>query len=309
MISTATELLDMAKEINENGNYIRGNTYLLEADIDLSGIDFPMIGTNKKDEQLYFLEGELETGGFNSTFDGQGHTINNLTLEKGDGSPIVGFFSKIGEYGVVKNLNIVNAKISHKNSDNVVKAAGIIAGESMGQIINCNVQGELYSLDTVGGIVGNVYGTVFGLKTSEGDKTRGLVQNCSADVKITGSYSVGGLAGEIHSSDLENCKVTGELNAVETLVETYSDIGRPFQVGTFAGLINNSSLVKCDTDMTMSIHGKNAAAIGYFGGNIMNGATITESTYNKEKAGNWKLMGWMFDRNGKELPAQDISPK
>ena len=65
-INNASELITFSNNVNSGTNY-NGTTVFLDADIDFSGglsRQFEPIGTHNKS--------------FQGTFDGQGHTINNL---------------------------------------------------------------------------------------------------------------------------------------------------------------------------------------------------------------------------------------
>lgn len=122
-IRTAADL-DMFRlvtdaEIEEDGNYchkfiinnkrmIEG-TYVLANDIDASGFTL-------KDRGRITGEGAgaFSPYGFRGTFDGQGHTISNLTFSRG------GIFTCVGTDGVVKNVGFENAKFDAYNKEDRV---------------------------------------------------------------------------------------------------------------------------------------------------------------------------------------------
>lgn len=96
-ISTAEELLAAAKRINESGYLQQNDTYLLTADIDLTGVEWTPIGFNER--VLTFQdeddpERDPSRQGFNGVFDGQGHTITGLTITEEQGAAFIEVRSK-----------------------------------------------------------------------------------------------------------------------------------------------------------------------------------------------------------------------
>ena len=106
---------------------------------------------------------------FSSIFDGQGHTISNLTLPDKSVNNNVdaghsGLFGYIGNNGVVKNLQIMNAKTVESPSCSNV---GGIAAKSKGKILNCTVKHSSFTAAS-GGYVGAICGNM----------TDGYIKNC-----------------------------------------------------------------------------------------------------------------------------------
>jgi hypothetical protein len=128
---------------------------------------------------------------FRGIFDGNGHTISNLTADMPTEAYDVGMFAWINSTGQVKNLALVNASIRGKNS------VGAIAGYNAGIISNCSVQGTIIGESRVGGLVGTQSnGTILG------NQSKGTIHRCSAAGTVTVSgknpsfnSSVGGLVG------------------------------------------------------------------------------------------------------------------
>ena len=142
--------------------------YELVANIDLSVSPWVPIGSSPPGN------------GFSGHFNGNGHTINGLTI---DSTPIRpggdGLFGYVATGGVVRNLGLTNVDIS-VTSQNV----GGIAGNSRGTIVNSFVEGTITGVNFVGGIVGR-------------QLNPGRVQHTYAKVTvtITNSGSIGGIAG------------------------------------------------------------------------------------------------------------------
>lgn len=107
--------------------------YILNNDIDLEGVDFEPIGSFYGEE-------------FSGAFDGNGHTIKNLTINQGSG---IGLFGTV-HGGKIHNLNLENVNIK---GDNLV---GGLVGFAKGAIIkNCSVEGNIQGNFCVGGLIGN----------------------------------------------------------------------------------------------------------------------------------------------------------
>lgn len=100
LLGTPEQLLLFAFMVNTGMANINGK---LTADIDLKDVDFTPIGWNLVDDCLT----TNDTYVFRGTFDGQGHTISNLVINKPQ-SIGVGFFGNIASPATIKNLRLDN---------------------------------------------------------------------------------------------------------------------------------------------------------------------------------------------------------
>ncbi len=178
-INTKEQLLALTKP----GADLSAN-YRLTAGFDLSGINFPGIGT--------------AAAPFTGVFDGQGHTISHVTVA--GSSQYAGFFGVL-RGATVKNLNLTECSVS--GGSKVGCLAGWVqvvldqsdAGKQVACLIgNCTVSGTVSGTAQAGGLIGLNDGaydeeTMFSVSSS--------VDKCTADVAVTGTDSaVGGLVGE-----------------------------------------------------------------------------------------------------------------
>ena len=162
VITTVAQLDAIRNNIDESGK-IYGK-YRLGADIVFSnGETFVPIGNSPTGSTVIMFIGE---------FDGNGHTIKNLTAKSNvqkHNALYLGLFAY--NNGTIKNLKIenFNVKITDCNYLYVGAFSGAMAGiNSRGKIINCSANGsinidkESKSFDTrMGGIVGaNSLGTI-----------------------------------------------------------------------------------------------------------------------------------------------------
>ena len=121
---------------------------------------------------------------YTGNFDGQGHTVSGLFFEdkNTDGRCCVGFFSRIGAGGSVKNLNITDSYFAANSSKGYV---GGICGLNEGAIDNCTFSGVVTGKNSVGGIC-----------STNSDSTADItISNCTNYGKISGENSVGGICG------------------------------------------------------------------------------------------------------------------
>ena len=181
LITTPAELAWVAEQVNSKTEYFEGKTILLMNDIDLSGSYWTPVGNVTA----------YPTVTFKGTFDGQNHTISNLTAsDDAAGYAAAGLFGSI--LGTVKNVTLkdVNIRSTHY--------AGAVVGYSStngATIENCHVDGG--TITTVPEYTGSAY--------DNGDKAGGIigyyvtsdkVTNCSAkNLTITAYRDLGGIVG------------------------------------------------------------------------------------------------------------------
>ena len=144
------------------------------------------------------------------SFNGNGHTIANMTIVGTETDKYVGMFSEAE--GVIENLILKDVDIrSSYSSTNVMDYAyiGSIAGGIGfgGRISNCHVTGTLSNSNkdsrAVGGIVGS--------------SNAANIEGCSfiGEINATNSYSAGGIVGETmglgNPRDLKGCLFSGKI--------------------------------------------------------------------------------------------------
>ena len=159
---------------------------VLEADITLSASG----GENNWTPVGYFTNAlDYLRYRYTGRFDGQGHTIRNLTVKTKGYAGIFGYNS-----GTVTNLNLENASITDATT------VGGIAGRNDGTIINCSFSGTVHGLADVGGIAGSNYGTISGCTFNGTVKTE------------TGNHTAGGIAGEAYNGEILNSHSSGTVS-------------------------------------------------------------------------------------------------
>ena len=217
-----------------NGGEFNGTTYI--SDPTLNAIITADITCN--DDKWIPIGDGSESGNaqikYIGTFDGCGHTITGLSCSIDKSNPTesqsvyVGLFGCIGQGGVVKNIGIVNPKISadaissnDESAQNTDVFVGAIAGLNDGKIQQCYLSGN----GTVGAI--GVSPCVKNLNVNVGalaGKNAGTIQDCyncgstaiKADFKLSDDYNrtyivaskneinAGGIVG-YNSGSIKNC--------------------------------------------------------------------------------------------------------
>ena len=184
VINNYKDLCTMANRINSSDiNYSSAN-YILEDDIDCTNTNMWVPVTT-----------------FNTTFDGNGHTISNLNAEGGiaDGSRH-GLFATIGKSGVVKNLTVSNASVF--SAESPVQGSGVIAMVNNGKIESCKVKNSSVQLGNwtgLGGISGVNNGTINNCCVIDTNLTRRW-----GGSSLTSNKSIGGIT-EINNGKVTNC--------------------------------------------------------------------------------------------------------
>ena len=250
-IITGTKIYTMEdfKKIQSNpaGNYVLMNN------IDCDGMALPIIGADANTP-------------FSGIFEGQGYTISNFAPQSNQYIGFVGYNA-----GTIRNLNIsnLNFNIENTNTSNTVyvggiagynvgtierctvtqsnitvnltnpRTAGLIAGESMGNVLNCGVKGTVKvtqpsateNVACAGGVIGANYGVIkdcyanvaayaysykktytstysngyAGLITGENMTTGSTISNCFVLGSVTkGNGCLGDIAGFSNGS-ITNC--------------------------------------------------------------------------------------------------------
>lgn len=276
-ISTKEELVQMTNML-EKGLIASNTEFVLANDIDLSGIHW-------------------KSTKFDGVFDGNGHTIKNLTGENG-------LFSSAE---MVKNVKLENVNISSTKNE-----VGGIAGSA--NITNCTITGKISSTgNNVGGVVGYNY--------------YWYPKYCYSDVEVSGRSFVGGIAGWLNYSSATGCVSRGKVSGTSNVggisglqgnmisCASYAEIYGKTNIGGisgssnsyhfdvyFAGTVNgeenvggingnnyNNQVNYSNLIMEGVVNGK--TNVGVFIGNTQTSCNVTNSFYYKKNTGRLPLLG------------------
>lgn len=123
-IASVDQLAYLAATVNDGSKSgYMGAYFVLTADLDITGVDWRPIGNINDIENHTTL--------FLGSFDGQGHTVSNLTYKNDQFIVGAGLFGiSVGE---IKNVNIENAAVHCTNAG--AMAIGSLVGYSIGNRI------------------------------------------------------------------------------------------------------------------------------------------------------------------------------
>jgi hypothetical protein len=271
-IATKTDLLTLAAM---TGDY--GKCFIMTSDIDLAGNVFAdaVIAPDTGGGTNYFVGTQ-----WSGTFDGNGHTISNLTITGNTSThDFLGLFGCTNSASIIRNLVLENVSISSTITGSL---CGALVGENAGSIRNCHSGGTINGYMVVGGLVGSnnfgsitrCYSTV--AVSATGVLIGGLVGTGYGNISlsyatgpVSGSVEVGGLAGGNGLGGvISDCYATGNVTATDTMA---------------GGLIG----VQEDGTVTRCYSAGHVTATSFAGGMIGNrtGATITGCFWDVQTSG------------------------
>src|SRR5574344_252323 len=198
-IFTAGQLRRASERMNSGTSSYLSARYILESDIDLNpGITIAQDGkctdsSGAAASPCEWTAAGSETARFTGVFDGNGHTVRGVYIDK-PGSDYQGLFGVIGSGGEVKDLTVKESFI--RGGKYVGGVCGLNDG---GTITNCTVSGAVTS-------TGNDAGGVCGLNDG------GTITNCTGSGAVSGGSSVGGVCGLNEGGTVANCTGSGAVS-------------------------------------------------------------------------------------------------
>ncbi len=213
IINSGAELMYFKSLIEgKDSDSFNTSYYSLGSDIDLDNKSFNSIG----------VENKL----FKGTFNGNGHTINNILIDKGnviDNKIYYGFFSKVEDANII-NLNFNNLNIIAETNNK-----SVVLGSLVGEVNNNNNSSSINNISIVNSNIDitnlvsndNMIGGISGFVSSNTE-----FYNIYIDVDIKGSYEEN-VAKIVHTmnsdSDYVICKFSVN-NILENTTSNYVSI-------------------------------------------------------------------------------------
>ena len=245
---------------------------------------------------------------FNAIFDGNGHQIRNLFIDRPT-TNYVGLFGYVkGDTASLSNLGLTGKLMSVTGDDDVGGLVGYLSDASVTQSYSTGaITGYVY----VGGLVGKVSG--------------GSLSDSFATGSVTGNYDTGGLLGGVTDGSLSDSFATGSVsgdNRAGGLVGRVTDgsLSHSFATGnvngnsSVGGLIghnggNSFSVINSHwaTDMTGQAFSEGETdADNYFGATLAElqcpiSSDNTECVISNTLYASWDATVWNFGSN-QELP-------
>ena len=268
-----------------NAGKISSGEFVLNTDIDLSSYSSG--------------EGWVPISNFAGTFNGNGHVITNLYINRPSAGKQALFDSCNG--GSVQNIGIVDCDITGGGRTGAITAL-------YGDIINCYVTGKVKGTFCVGGLAGeageisnswvdvDVIGSSYNIGGLAGERNFGaILSNCFSKGTVTGKDKVGGLVGNSNTYGIydcySSCVVKGE-NMVGGLVG--KAWGRSFSLdkSSFSGVVhgeNNVGGLIGTTDNKVSVWNSYTTATIY--GREQTGGVIGYIASNQVLVSNTYMLG------------------
>jgi filamentous hemagglutinin family protein len=158
---------------------------------------------------------------FNGTFDGLGHTISNVTINR-PATADVGLFGSTGTGSVIRNLALTGGSVIGLSS------AGGLVGSNTGTISHSSNTGTVSGGSSLGGLMGSNTGTVnYSYATGNVSGTSslgglmgsntGTVDNSYATGNVSGTSSLGGLMGSSTTGTVSNSYATGSVTGTSSV--------------------------------------------------------------------------------------------
>lgn len=173
-------------------SFSEGKLVSLEADLDLSGIEFVPIPV------------------FCGTFEGNGHIISGVSIRQSGSN--LGLFRYLSEGAAVQNLHVEG----DLKPDGSKKNIGGIVGTNRGTIRGCSFSGTGEAAEGLGGIAGI-------------NEESGLIEDCRNQAELTGNRRIGGIAGENAGTILDSYN-EGEINTSSEGIEEESEQSGDFSL-------------------------------------------------------------------------------
>ena len=207
---------------------------LLTTDIDFGGATTDM---------LSWRDGEGNVVGYKGTFDGDGKALKNMLIIRSGSAAL---FERVDEGAVVRDLTVADSEVVATGDGS---AAGGIAVDNYGVIVNCAFEGVLSADAKTGGIAATNYGKVEGgasvnrAYVSEGGAAEGIAENVD-----DGSGTVGTATGV---SITESAVIFSDGTAVEeTVTETAEGVAASWDdealVPVISAYVFDETYVKVD---------------------------------------------------------------
>jgi len=194
--------------------------YKLERNLDFNDVGSYLSGS--VDSSMTIGEGFepiCSGANFSGSFNGDGHTISHLYINRTTVDDEVGLFEKLVGNGVIYNLGLLNANVTGLSDVGCI--AGELADDS--EIYTSFVFGNADGTDSVGLIAGRM----------GGDHTK--IENCYAKGNVTGGLQLGTIAGRVRgdNSVIKNCYSLGNVGNVGS-----------GDVGGISGLAYNNAITE-----------------------------------------------------------------
>lgn len=242
-LTSAAQLAGLQTLANESNIYFVNKTVNLDIDVDLNGCKALGVGDNKGQAITTFTDADTRNVWtpiirFEGVFNGQGHTIFNLSIKEGRYAEGMGYDSGFVSYltngATIKNLTFKNAIVSG------TKNVGVVVGKSDGGVLN-NLTVEDSKVLLGHSCAGGIAGVATSLNKCY---VRGLTIDCS----LGGTRLIGGLIGGGAADNADPVSVSITKSEIYNFALT--DCPTPEYTGLFAGNKSTLTIGECLSNIT-----------------------------------------------------------
>jgi len=227
-IATATDLIALGETADDYDKH-----FILTADIDLD----PNLPGGRVFDRAVIAPHHVGntrptwyTGTpFSGVFDGDNHTISNLTITAaGPFGCYLGLFGGLDYGAEIRNLKVMDVRVAGED------ACGGLVGISRGVIRGCYTSGHVSGGYCVGGLVGEIpMDDWWGLLEVYPPEI--IVSCCHSSAIVTGTGDVGGLVGQNLGGNVTQCWSAGAINGGDSIYGGFGGL-----VGSNGGSITTS---------------------------------------------------------------------
>ncbi len=212
--------------------------------------------------------------GYEGTFEGNNHTINNFNMLIDVSDDFQGLFSH-AKNGTIQNLIMTNSTITINTGAVVGTLLGYAENAS---IINCVASGSIEASgnESIGGMIGFATGSCY---------FKSCISNVNISISGSACYMSGGFLGEIliegsEHSTIEDCSSTGDITSTAYMDNCGGLIG-------YLAADDNSyyNVVRCFSTGNILINGSGSEFIGGLVGLTTHDSTIIPSFNNVYSTG------------------------
>jgi hypothetical protein len=166
-----------------------------------------------------------DTTNFTGSFNGNGHTISGIVIDRPSQS-YIGLFGYLGSGAIVKNIGLVGGSITGDQ-----RVGGLVGLSNTGQVADCFSTTTITGKDYVGGLVGQNFNATVTKSYSKSSVT--LTKS---------SASAGGLVGLIYNGQITKSFASGEISTYQSSVFIGGLVGQA--TGTTAEISNSYASAK-----------------------------------------------------------------
>lgn len=217
--------IDSAADLAAIRDDLAGN-YVLTADIDLAGAEWTPLGSfspaGEGEEEQEIPDADLA---FTGTFDGQGHTISNLTINQPAGMAV-------GLFGCIANAEVGNFTLENATVDASMMAACAVGYAYCSTVYDVELKDGRVTAHATELSAEGMYGGIVGAGMSS------LISGCQAQAQISipdGTANAGIVGGGLEMTSVKDCQASGSITAGNNCYGLGAVSGCGFAAEEFSG--------------------------------------------------------------------------